>query len=331
VHNDPSWNVKAVFAFAAVYVAWGSTYLVIRIGSIELPPALFAGFRFLIAAVLLAVMARVAGQRISWTLRAWRQNTVVGICMLATANGLVVWGEQWVPSNQAALLVATAALWIAGFGTLGTKGHKLAPRTIVGLLVGFIGAIVLLLPTHGFSFAHFGGQLGILASALAWSAGSIYTKRNHANTALLAAAAVQSLAAGVFLTSIGLMAGEASRWAWSPTSLWTIGYLGVLGSCVGYFGYIWLVHNVSPAALGTYAYVNPAVAVMLGWFFLDETLDTAQLVGMIVILIGVVLVSRSLLFSYFINRPCVYSLPRRARPVCASLPSDIPQRDRSCG
>jgi drug/metabolite transporter (DMT)-like permease len=294
VHPDPSWKLKAALAFAAVYVAWGSTYLVIRIGSTELPPALFAGFRFLLAAVLLAVMARIAGQHIPRTLREWRESAIVGICMLATANGLVVWGEQWVPSNQAALLVATAALWIAGFGTLGTKGHKLAPRTIVGLLIGFMGAIVLLLPTRGFSFDHFGGQLAILASALAWSAGSIYAKRNHSNTALLAAAAVQSFVAGMFLVSIGLIAGETARWTWSPTAFWTIGYLAVLGSCVGYFGFIWLVHNVSPAALGTYAYVNPAVAVLLGWLFLGENLDAAQLVGMIVILVGVVLVSRSL-------------------------------------
>jgi drug/metabolite transporter (DMT)-like permease len=294
VHPDPSWKLKAALAFAAVYIAWGSTYLVIRIGSTELPPALFAGFRFLLAALLLTVMARIAGQRIPRTPREWRESAIVGICMLATANGLVVWGERWVPSNQAALLVATAALWIAGFGTLGAKGHKLAPRTLVGLLVGFGGAIVLLLPTRGFSFDHFGGQLAILGSALAWSAGSIYAKRNHSNTALLAAAAVQSLIAGVFLTSIGLIAGEAARWTWSPTALWTIGYLAVLGSCVGYFGYIWLVHNVNPAALGTYAYVNPAVAVLLGWLFLDESLDAAQWIGMIIILIGVVLVSRSL-------------------------------------
>lgn len=294
VHQDPSWKLKALLAFAAVYTAWGSTYLVIRIGATELPPALFAGFRFLLAAVLLAGMARVAGQSIPRTLREWRESAVVGICMLATANGLVVWGEQWVPSNQAALLVATAALWIAGFGTLGRRGHKLAPRTVIGLSIGFAGAIVLLWPAQGFSFDNFGGQLAILASALAWSAGSIYAKRNYSNTALLAAAAVQSLVAGVFLTSIGLVAGEAARWTWSPTALWTIGYLAVLGSCVGYFGYTWLVHNVSPAALGTYAYVNPAVAVLLGWLFIGEKLDTAQLVGMIVILVGVVLVSRSL-------------------------------------
>jgi drug/metabolite transporter (DMT)-like permease len=292
--RDPTWKWKSAAAFAAVYVAWGSTYLVIRIGAAVLPPALFAGVRFLLAAVLLGIMARIAGQSFPRTWSAWRGNAIVGICMLATANGLVVWGEQWVPSNQAALLVATAALWIAGFGTLGASGHKLAPRTIVGLMVGFLGAMVLLLPGHGFSFDHFGGQLAILCSALAWSAGSIYAKRHHAGTSLLAAAAVQSLAAGIVLSMIGLGSGEAARWVWSTTALWTIAYLALLGSCVGYAGYIWLVHHVSPAALGTYAYVNPAVAVLLGWLVLDETLDTAQLVGMAIIMIGVVLVSSSL-------------------------------------
>jgi drug/metabolite transporter (DMT)-like permease len=292
--QDSAWKLKSLAAFAAVYLAWGSTYLVIRIGAVVLPPALFAGLRFLLAAVLLGVMARVAGQSFPRRWREWRVDIAVGICMLATANGLVVWAEQWVPSNQAALLIATAALWIAGLGTLGAKGHKLAPRTLAGLAVGFLGAVILLLPAGGFSFDHFGGQLAILFAALAWSAGSIYAKRHHQGTGLLAAASAQSLAAGIFLTIIGLSTGEAVRWVWSPTALWTLGYLAVLGSCVGYAGYLWLVHNVSPAALGTYAYVNPAVAVLLGWLVLDETLTVAQLAGMAIIMIGVVLVSSSL-------------------------------------
>lgn len=292
--QDRAWKIKAVCAFAAVYLAWGSTYLVIRIGSMELPPALFAGARFILAAVLLALMARMTKQRFPNTLRAWRESAVVGVCMLAVANGLVVWGEQWVPSNQAALLVATAALWIAGFGTLGANGQKLALPTVVGLIVGFLGAIVLLWPAQGIRLHHVGGQLAVLVAALAWSAGSIYAKRNHANASLLPAAAMQSLVAGVFLISIGLINGETARWSWSLTAFWTIGYLAVLGSCIGYAGYLWLVRNVSPAAFGTYAYVNPAVAVFLGWLFLDEKLDLLQLVGMVIILIGVVLVSRSL-------------------------------------
>jgi drug/metabolite transporter (DMT)-like permease len=292
--RDRAWTLKAIAAFAAVYLAWGSTYLVIRIGAVELPPGLFAGIRFLLAALLLAAMALAAGQRFPNDLRAWRDSAVVGIFMLAAANGLVVWGEQWVPSNQAALLVATAALWIAGFGALGARGHKLAPKTIAGLAVGFLGAIFLLWPAQGLRADHLGGQLAILIAALAWSAGSIYAKHNRAGIELLPAAAMQSLIAGLLLSGIGAADGEVVRWTWSSTALWTITYLAILGSCVGYAGYLWLVRHVSPAAFGTYAYVNPAVAVVLGWLFLDEKLTSVQWIGMTIILFGVVLVSRSL-------------------------------------
>ncbi len=299
-----AFRLKAALAFAAVYLVWGSTYLVIRIGVAELPPALFAGARFLAAGALLALVARLTDQRFPRSVREWRTIAVVGVCMLATANGLVVWGEQWLPSNQAALLVATAALWIAGFGTLGAHGHKLTHRTVLGLVVGFAGTAWLFLPDKGFRFEHLGAQLAVLGSAIAWSAGSMYAKSQRPNTPPLMSAAMQSLVAGAFLTAIGVGAGETARWPSSPTVLWTLAYLVVLGSCVGYAAYIWLLHHVSPAALATYAYVNPAVAVVLGWWILDERLGPAQLIGMVIILIGVVLVSTAP------RKPAAESAPR---------------------
>ncbi|MEK9133905.1 MAG: EamA family transporter, partial [Pseudomonadota bacterium] len=143
--HESSWRWKVIIAFTAVYIIWGSTYLAIRVGVQQLPPALFAGARFVIAGILLALYARLSGQKFPVHLREWRTIAITALFMLVGANGLVVWGEQWVPSNQAALIVATTALWLAGFGTLGSHGQKLGPRTVLGLAVGFFGAAMLLL------------------------------------------------------------------------------------------------------------------------------------------------------------------------------------------
>ncbi|MHB8536065.1 MAG: EamA family transporter [Sulfuricaulis sp.] len=289
--HDPTWRWKVITAFAAVYIIWGSTYLAIRIGVQHLPPALFAGARFAIAGTLLALYARWSGQKFPAALREWRTIAITALFMLVGANGLVVWGEQWVPSNQAALIVATTALWLAGFGTLGTHGQKLGPRTVLGLTIGFFGTAVLLLPAQGFSLEHFGAQLAVLGACPLWAAGSMVAKRGRLTTPPLMVAAMQSLVAGLAFGILGFASGESTNWQWSPHALAALAYLIVFGSCFAYAAYVWLLHEVSPSALGTYAYINPLVAVVLGWLVLQETLSAHQLAGMAVILIGVILVS----------------------------------------
>ncbi len=275
--RSPTWKIRVAAAFAVVYLVWGSTYLAIRIGVAELPPLLFAGSRFLAAGVLLALYALAAGQRPPRSAREWHLIVIVGLLLLAAANGLVVWGEQWVPSNQAALIAATTALWLAGLGTLGRHGHQLTRATLTGLLIGLAGVALLLLP-RGFC----------------WAAGSIYAKHRRPATPALMSAALQSLVAGAALVAGGFAAGEAGRWSWQATeALTALAYLIVFGSCLAYAAYLWLLHTVRPALLGTYAYVNPLVAVVLGGWLLEETLGSLQLLGMLVILLGVVLVSRA--------------------------------------
>jgi drug/metabolite transporter (DMT)-like permease len=293
MEHDAAWRTKVIIAFTAVYIIWGSTYLAIRVGVQQLPPALFAGARFVIAGTLLAIYARLSGQKFPTQLREWRTITITALFMLVGANGLVVWGEQWVPSNQAALIVATTALWLAGFGTLGAHGQKLGPRTVLGLTVGFFGAAMLLLPENGFTLDHFWAQLAVLGACPLWAAGSMVAKRGQLTTPPLMVAALQSLVAGIVFCSFGLTTGEATRWSWSPQAMAALAYLIVFGSCFAYAAYIWLLHEVSPAALGTYAYINPLVAVVLGWLLLQETLSAKQLGGTVVILIGVMLVSIS--------------------------------------
>ena len=289
--HPPTWRWKVIIAFAAVYIIWGSTYLAIRVGVQTLPPALFAGARFIVAGLLLLIYAKIKGQDFPKYLTEWRTIAITALFMLVGANGLVVWGEQWVPSNQAALIVATTALWLAGFGTLGGQGQKLAPRIVLGLAIGFFGTALLLLPENGFVMEHFWAQLAVLAACPSWAAGSIYAKRSRLKTSPLMVAALQSLVAGLVFGVFGFASGETAHWSWSPQAMAALVYLIIFGSCFAYAAYIWLLNEVSPAALGTYAYVNPLVAVILGWLILEETLSAAQLAGMLVILLGVMLVS----------------------------------------
>lgn len=289
--HDRSWRLKVASAFAIVYVVWGSTYLAIRVGVAELPPALFAGARFLAAGALLLGYARWSGQAWPTGAREWRTIAIVAVLLLVTANGLVVWGEQWVASNQAALIVATTALWIAGLGALGPRGEPLSRRAVAGLAIGLAGVVVLLDPPTAYGRDLFLGQLAILAASVSWASGSIYARQVRPRTPPLMSAAWQSLIAGVILIALGLLHGEAPRWQWTLASAVALAYLIVFGSCLAYAAYVWLLHEVTPAALGTYAYVNPAVAVVLGWWLLGEHLDARQLLGMAVILAGVVLVS----------------------------------------
>ena len=294
-----SLRFKIVLALLIVYLVWGSTYLAIRIGVADLPPALFAGTRFIVSGVVIGIYARWRGMALPTSWREWKLITIVGVLLLVGANGLVVWGEQWVPSNQAALIIATTALWIAGIGTLGPQGEALTRRAIVGLVVGFAGVLVLMFP-HGqqLSFSHMTshmtghmiGQLAIMVSALLWACGSIYGKRQPSSVPPLMAAAMQMLIAGFILCGIGLAVGESGHWTWTLNGLGALAYLIVFGSTT-YAVYIWLVHTVTPTLLGTYAYVNPAVAVVLGWWVLGETLSAGQGLGILIIVGGVLLVS----------------------------------------
>jgi drug/metabolite transporter (DMT)-like permease len=285
---DAAWRLKAFLAFTTLYLVWGSTYLAIRVGVAQLPPALFAGARFVLAGVLLAVYARLAGQRLPRGRSEWRTIAVAGMLLLVCANGLVVWSEQWLTSNLAALIAATTALWLAAIGSLGARGHKLSRQSLLGLLLGILGVALLLLPDDRFGTDLWRGAAAMLAATVAWAAGSIYVKRARPATPPIMSAAMQSLLAGAILCAIELGTGELPRWAWTRESALALLYLAVFGSCFAYAAYVWLLHEVSPPVLGTYAYVNPLVAVLLGWLLLGESLNALQLAAMLVILAGVV-------------------------------------------
>lgn len=286
-----SRNSAVALALATVYLVWGSTYLAIRVGVRDLPPFLFSGTRFLCAGLLMLAWAWSRGQKLPTRWADYRSLGFAAVAMLVAGNGLVTWSEQWVESNQAALIVATSALWIAWFGTFGSRGEPISRATVFGLGVGFLGVAVLVGGGLQLQAAPPLAYAALLAATVAWGAGSVALRRHPPDCGAWAGAAMQMIIAGGTMLGIGAVSGEAPRWQMTPTAAWMLLYLTLFGSCVAYGAYFWLVQQVTPALLGTYAYVNPAVAVVLGWAILDERLSTTQWLGTLVILVGVVLVT----------------------------------------
>lgn len=278
-------------AFAVVYIVWGSTYLGIRIGVADIPPALLSGVRNTIAGLVLMIIARARGQRLPGNPRDWLHALVIGVLLVTLGNGLVTWAEVYVQSNQAALIATTSALWVAWFGTFGPKGHVLSPRAKIGLVLGFIGAILMLMPGKHFSLEHFSAQFVILLSTVCWGAGVIYGRSFKVSMPPLMLSAMLLFTGGLLLVILGVAIGEPAQWHWSVRGIGALAYLTVFGSCLAYSTYIWLIHHTTPDKLSTTAYVNPAIALILGWLVLHEKVTGVRLMGMLVILLGVILVT----------------------------------------
>ncbi|MDE2149305.1 MAG: EamA family transporter [Gammaproteobacteria bacterium] len=279
-----------ILAFAAVYLIWGSTYLAIRIGVADLPPFLLAGWRFVIAALLMAGWAVARGERRWPDARAWRRIGVTGVLMLVGGNGLVTYAETGVASNQAALVVASSALWMAWFGTFGVRGERLHAITITGLLLGLGGVALLVGAGLRLQSAAWPDYAALLAAPVLWALGSVHGRRYPPGCGSTSTAAGQMLVAGVVLLVIGGALGESSRWRATPAAFGALAYLIVFGSCIAYGAYQWLVGHATPAQLGTYAYVNPAIAALLGWWWLGESLGRMQILGTLLILGSVALI-----------------------------------------
>jgi len=290
----PRTELKAYIAWAAVSLFWGTTYLAIRIGVEVMPPALFAGIRFLIAGVLFAGILRLKGIAFPKA-KDYRHIAVVGIALLAIANGTVVWAEQWVPSSLAALIVASLPFWMVGIEAVLPAGETLTVKKIGGILIGFIGLAVLLWPDlqGALDTAYLKGILAMFIAPLAWGSGSIYSKHNKVHTSPLMSAAFQMLIAGAVLTIVGTVTGEFTRLTLNPQGWAAIGYLVVFGSIVGFGAYIYALTNLPASFVSTYAYINPIIAVLLGWLVLDERMDWLMLAATALILTGVMLVKTS--------------------------------------
>ena len=277
-------------AFAVIYVVWGVTPAVNRIMVLQLPPLLAAGARFALAGAFLTALAHARGLALPKRAEEWRSLAVSAVLGIVISNGLSVMALQHIASNQAALINSSCAFWLAWIGMYGRRAAPVSNRTWAGLAVGFAGVAVLLSARGLGAEAHLGWQLAILGSALAWALATAVIREAHSASDPLAFTACYLLCGGVLLVTLGLAAGEASRWSWSPPGLGAIAFLALFSSTFGFVAYTFLLMHETPSRIGTYAYVNPPVAVISGWLLLGERLDAVQLTGSAIVLVGVALV-----------------------------------------
>src|SRR6202165_2917867 len=277
-----------MLALGTIYLVWGSSFLFTKLAVANLPPALFSGIRFVTAATLLAPIATVWGGSL-WPARSieWRHVASAGFFMVFVSNGLNTWAMQHLQSNQSALLNGTSAFWIAGLGVFGRRGHPLTRSAVFGLIIGFLGAALMLIPKEPLSTKSLLAQAGVLTACLAWSLGTLYYRSIDTQLNSLMFMALQMLMGGLMLLGLGLVHGDAAHWAPTTSGLMALFYLTFFSSCLAYGAYGWLTRDCAPALIGTCGYVNPAIASFLGWQFLHEHLSGAQLLGMVVIIVGV--------------------------------------------
>lgn len=303
--SRPNPSLTAVLiAFAIVYFVWGSTYLGIAIAIETLPPFLMAALRFLSAGTLLFVGSLARGAALPRAIE-WRSALIVGVLLLVTGNGLLTWAEQYVASGVAALIVATVPIWMVLLDAL-WPGRKPAgrmqadrahptPALIAGLALGTVGIVVLIGPGElGGARVHVVGALVILVAAFSWAVGSLYSRGAPQTPSTLLNVGMQMLLGGAVLLAWGLAIGERIDPATvSARSWWALVYLALLGGVVSYSAYVWLLKVASPAKVATYAYVNPVVAVMLGWALGGEALNPRVFASMAAVVTAVVLITVS--------------------------------------
>jgi drug/metabolite transporter (DMT)-like permease len=288
---------KLIAAFAAIYVIWGSTYLGILFAIETFPPLLMAGIRFSIAGLLLYVWAR-RGDTTPATRIQWRNAAIIGALLLVGGNGAVVLAERLVPSGLAALLVAILPIWMVLLEWARPNGTRPSRGVIAGLLLGLVGLVVLIGPsalhpgtTGGIRIA---GVVLLTFASLCWASGSLIAQHVELPKSVLLATAMEMIAAGAILLMLSVMKGEPMHFdpaSVSRRSLFGLIYLITFGSLVAYSAYVWLLKVSTPARVSTYAYVNPVVALFLGWAFAGERLSARTAVASAIIIAAVALIT----------------------------------------
>jgi drug/metabolite transporter (DMT)-like permease len=273
---------KALVAYLLVCVLWGSTYLAIRIGVGALPPFLFAGTRFLVAGSLLLAGSLTLGARLPRRRRDWLVLALVGLFLLAGGNSFVVWAEQYAPSGMASLFVVTVALWMALFDALLPGGAgRLSWRVVAGLLLGLAGTALLVgARPRELLHADLRGPIALTFASASWAFGSVLYKRGHPEASPYVGAAIEMLVGGAAVFLVGLLLGEAGDLRVTAPGVEALAYLVLFGSIVGYSAYNYALHHASATAVGTYAYVNPLIAVLLGAVLLREPVGPRTFLAM---------------------------------------------------
>jgi drug/metabolite transporter (DMT)-like permease len=291
--HRPAW--KTLLAFAIIYFVWGSTFLAIRVGVHEVPPFLFAAMRFLVAGLVLCGWMIAKGAR-SPGKGQWFSVLLIALLIFVFDYGLLFWAEQRVPSGIAAVMLATIPVFMALSEIILLRTQRLTVRLTVALLIGICGVAVLVSHTLNLGGAPIDakGAVALIFASMSWSLASALTRKLPLPSSKIMSSGAQMLAGGVLLTIAAGMLGEfrtfhpaaVSRGVW-----FSLVYLIVAGSIIGFTAYLWLLHHESPTKVGTYAYVNPVVAVLLGYFLGSEPLGVRTILGTLFVLISVVVIT----------------------------------------
>jgi len=287
------WSV--ILAFGLVYLFWGSTYLAIAIAVEHLPPALMCATRFLIAGILMLAYCGLRGRQVLFSARQLWHMAVVGTLLLMGGNLTLSYAERVVPSGLSALLIAVTPLWFLVLDAWLVGDHHISRRGMAGLALGIVGMVVLLWPklSAASSIGHreLWFSLSLLGGSFSWALGSVLSKVWQSGEDPFSATAWQVIFAGLANLVFAVLNRDFHRTVWTARGIGAILYLVVGGSWIGYTSYIWLLRHVPSSKVSTYAYVNPVVAVFLGWLVLHETLDRYILIGSAIVVASVILVT----------------------------------------
>jgi drug/metabolite transporter (DMT)-like permease len=285
-----------VLAFGLVYFFWGSTYLAIDIAVEKIPPALMCGIRFLIAGVFMLAFCGWRGRRIHYNARQLGEMAAVGILLLMGGNLTLSYAEQHIASGLSALIVAVTPLWFLVLDSLLLGDHRVSARGKAGLLMGIAGLAVLLWPdltnTTSLGREQLWASISLLGGSFSWALGSVLAKKwKSAEVDVFSATAWEMIAAGLANLTFAWFAGDRARVVWTIRGIGATLYLVVCGSWIGYTAYIWLLGHVPTSKVATYAYINPVVAVFLGWLILHEPVNWYIMMGSAIVIASVVVVT----------------------------------------
>lgn len=297
IKNAPTFRV--ILAFATVYLVWGSTYFFILIALRGFPPMMMGVIRFIIAGLIMLTWSYFRGEKL-FVKDDIKKASVCGILMLFGGTGIVMWVEQYLASAFVAIIVSAAPLWFVLMDKPMWKSNFTNKSTIAGLIIGFIGIIILFSEKINTMFssagdkAEFGSMFLIIIGSLSWTAGSLYSKYKATTGSNTVNVGWQMFAAGVLFIPFSIILGEPSKMQWQsiPVEAWlSVVYLIFFGSIAAYTAYVWLLQVCPSSQVSTYAYVNPVVAVLLGVFFASEKISVVQILGLAVILASVLLIN----------------------------------------
>jgi len=300
--DERKHRLKVVIAFGLVYVFWGSTYLAIGITSAEgIPSFVMCAMRFLIAGPLMLAACAVFGRTIHISRQEALRLAVIGGLLLVGGNGGLAWAEQYVPTGFAALIVAVTPIWFLVLETFFFRGDRMSRRGLIGLAMGIVGIAILVWPKiihrDALGVMQLVGSISLLFSSMSWAVGSVFSRKWRMKVDPLVATSWEMIFAGLGHCVLVLLTGQLHRASFNQRGVTAVLYLVIFGSWIGYTSYIWLLKHVPTPKVATYAYVNPIVAVILGWVVLHELFDHFVLAGTIVIVTAVVLVTTAQVYS----------------------------------